>query len=133
MKEPKDTLDILISELDAKQPKHSIWYYMLNGELIKQKKPCIEGSRVHLHRWDGVYTVHRATVSSFRVRKNGEYVDLPWSEFRCLYGMGTSFEANLKRDLRKLNKSSHNMLMTALKVDRLTDNMIRQIRNHYEP
>lgn len=133
MKEPKDTLDILIGELDKQQPKHSIWYYFLDGKLVKQKKPCIAGDVVHIKRWDGAYRVLEATVGGFQVRKNGECVTLPWSEFRCNYGKGKSITAEFKRELRSIVHHNYDILATATRSQALADRMIRQLRDCYKP
>jgi hypothetical protein len=61
---------------------------MLDGELVKKRKPCLEGDYVHLHRWQGCYRVHKADLYGFNVMKNRRNVRLEWKEFRCLKGMG---------------------------------------------
>lgn len=129
----KKPIDILISELDAKQPKHSIWYYQLDGKLVKKKKPCIAGDVVHIKRWDGAYRVTEATVVGFQVRKNGEYVTLPWDEFRCNYGKGKSITAEFKRELRSIMHHNRDILATASRSQALADSMIRQLRDCYKP
>ena len=73
-------------------PKHSHWYYMLNGKLVKEMKPCVEDNYIHIHRWNGCYRVYDATVVGFCIIRNREYVWLPWEEFRCLKGAGDSPE-----------------------------------------
>lgn len=66
------------------------FYYKINGVLIKKIKPCHENDRVHIHRWEGCYKVHSVDVGGFTIRKNGEFVYLPWAEFRCKSHEGNS-------------------------------------------
>lgn len=127
MKEPIDLL------IEQSLPKHSIWYYYLDGVLIKEKKPCTAGSRVHVHRWEGVYTVLSAIVTGFYVMKQGERKFLPWSEFRCLYGRGTSYESKLKRELRNLEAKSNDAALKAFSVQQAARSMVIGLRDYYEP
>ena len=89
-----ETMDLII---ESTTPKHSPWYYMLNGELVKKMKPCLEGNHIHTNKWGGCYRVYDATVHGFCILKNREYVWLPWEEFRCLKGAGDSPERYQKR------------------------------------
>lgn len=83
------TADLIMMDANRKAgPKPSPWYYMMDGRLVKKRKPCLEGDYVHLHRWEGCYRVHKADLYGFNVRKGGRLVRLDWNQFRCLKGMG---------------------------------------------
>lgn len=87
------------------EKKRSPWYYMINGELIKKQKPCFVDQYIHIHKWDGCYRVEDVTVYGFTIKKNRESVFLPWEEFRCLSGMGTSQIKSIKNNLKYLHQS----------------------------
>ena len=80
-----------IDTMGKGKAKPSPWYYMLDGELVKRRKPCLEGDYVHLHRWQGCYRVHRADLHGFNVMKNRRNVRLGWEQFRCLKGEGADW------------------------------------------
>ena len=88
--------------LPVDQP--SPWYYYLNGELIKQPKPCGVGAYVHTNRWNGTYQVSKVSMYGFTITKHHRLVTLPWSEFRCLKGQGQSVEAKRKAKAIKRRK-----------------------------
>lgn len=115
MEDSIDSIDLVIAH---NTPKHSPWYYILNGELVKKLKPCLEGDYVHTNKWGGCYRVYDATVNGFCVLKNREYRWLPWEEFRCLKGEGDSIEkyqkAIKKATIHKI-EFSISILETALK------------------
>jgi hypothetical protein len=78
-----ETIDYIIEQ---ELPKYSPWYYMLNGVLIKERKPCLPGMKIHIHKWEGCYNVHNVNKYGFTIKKRGEYVCLLWNEFRCRKG-----------------------------------------------
>jgi hypothetical protein len=87
-----ETFEELIDLQIAAQEKamKKAWYYKINGVLVKSLKPCHENDRVHIHCWDGCYNVHSVDVNGFTIRKNGKFIYLPWTEFRCKSGNGSS-------------------------------------------
>jgi hypothetical protein len=97
-KEELETMDFI---MESATPKYSHWYYMLNGELVKKLKPCLEGDYVHTNKWDGCYRVYKATKFGFTILKNREYVTLPWENYVCKKGEGNSpekYQKNAKRE-----------------------------------
>ena len=82
--------------------KVSPWYYKIKGELIKKPKPCSEDDYVHINKWDGCYRVYGITLETFCIRKNREFVWLPWTEFRCKSGEGNSMTKYEKLRDRKI-------------------------------
>jgi hypothetical protein len=67
-------------------PKYSPWYYMLNGVLIKERKPCLPGERIHIYKWNGCYNVYHVNKNGFTIKKHGKDVTLPWDEFKFKKG-----------------------------------------------
>jgi hypothetical protein len=105
----KEGIDLMV-ERDSGVKGPSPWYYIMGGvwvrtkkgrmkaggELVKRRKPCLEGDYVHLNCWEGCYRVLYADVSGFKVRRNGKEVLLSWDNFRCLKGHGQSPEKRIK-------------------------------------
>jgi hypothetical protein len=89
---------------------YSPWYYKINGQLVKKKKPCLPDQYVHVHKWQGAYRVYDVTVEHFVIKKNREFVNLPWSEFRCLKGQGTSIDARLKKSAKSIERLSEQLI-----------------------
>ena len=110
-KEELSTMDLII---ESSTQSVSPWYYVLNGELIKQLKPCNKGDQIHIHKWEGCYTVHWVNVNGFRISKNREFYTLPWSEFRCKRGAGNSPEKHQK-NLRREFEADISLCMILLK------------------
>lgn len=110
----EDSIDLVIA---YNTPKHSPWYYMLNGVLIKKLKPCLEGNYVHTNKWGGCYRVYGATVNGFCIIKNRAYVWLPWEDFRCHKGEGESPEKYQKAIKREtIHKIEHNIKLLETKL-----------------
>lgn len=80
------------------------WYYALDGVLVKRRKPFMDGDYVHVHKWEGCYRVMWVGVKGFTVMKGGVERLLPWSQFKCMKGQGSSREVLLKREIRKLER-----------------------------
>lgn len=78
------------------------WYYYLNSQLIKKRKPCLPGDYVHLKSFSGCYRVYSVRINCFVIMKNRELIEVCWEQFRCLKGEGQSEEAQIKKDLRAL-------------------------------
>lgn len=100
-------IDYIINQQIEKEinPKPSPWYYILNDELVKEPKPCFTGDRVHLHSMNGCFTVHSCYVKCFTVKKNGELIDRPWSDFKCKAGSpGSNPVTNRIRVLENLSR-----------------------------
>jgi hypothetical protein len=76
------------------------WYYKIEGELIKRKKPCMNGNYVHLKNRNGCYKVHSVHLRYFTIMKNNEIEKISWDCFVCLKGEGQSPEALMKRGLK---------------------------------
>jgi len=90
----EELIDLQIANEEKAMKK--AWYYKLNGVLVKKLKPCHKNDKVHIHRWEGCYNVHEVSINGFTIRKNGEFIELPWAEFRCKSGEGDSPEKTLK-------------------------------------
>lgn len=73
------------------------WYYLYNGNLVKEKKLCMPGDQVHLNNMEGCFTVHYVYATNFVVMKNRKLVDVKWEDYRCHRGQGTSEEAFVKK------------------------------------
>lgn len=114
MEDSIDTIDLVIAH---NTPKHSPWYYMLNGELVKQMKPCLEGDYIHINKWNGCYRVYDVNVYGFCVLRNREYIWLRWEEFRCHKGNGDSPEKYQKLVKRAtIHKIEHNIKLLETKL-----------------
>jgi len=85
--------------------KNNPWYYKLNNALVKKMKPCMPDNYVHVKRWHGCYRVYDVTLSYFTILKAREKVRLPWSDFECLKGKGTSVMSETKRELKSIKCS----------------------------
>jgi len=92
----------------------SPWYYKINGNLIKERKPCLPGDYVHIKKWEGCYRVYYVDVFTFTILKNRKFHRLSWSEFRCLKGNGTSELSQIKKQLKIITNYT-NMLSIHLK------------------
>jgi len=82
----EELIDLQIANEEKAMKK--AWYYKLNGVLVKKLKPCHKNDKVHIHRWEGCYNIHEVSINGFTIRKNGKYIELPWTEFRCKSGYG---------------------------------------------
>jgi len=93
------------------------WYYYSSGVLVKNKKPCIPGSRVHISDMEGCFEVIDVKIDHFVVMKKRQEVKVTWDRFICLKGEGTSLEAQTKRGLRsalyQIESSQYNTAMLA--------------------
>ncbi len=98
------------------EKKVNPWYYYLKGVLIKKEKPFLPGAQIHLHKWEGCYKVESVSINSFTIRKNRDLVSLPWDQFRCLKGEGTSEETVLKKELKTIR---FHLAQTVSSVDRI--------------
>lgn len=72
------------------------WYYTINGNLVKKKKPCMPGDYVHLKSRGGCYRVYYVYVTNFVVMKNRKLVDVPWDDFKHLKGDGERYRNSIK-------------------------------------
>jgi hypothetical protein len=85
--------------------------------LVKNKKPCIPGSQVHISEMDGCFTVLDVKIDHFVVMKKRKEVKIPWDRFICLKGEGTSLETQTKRGLRsalyQIESSQYNNALLA--------------------
>jgi len=95
------------------------WYYYIGNELVKKKKPFAPGDHIHLHSYDGCYKVYEAKLKHFSIIKNRNIVYLPWTEFRCRKGEGTSDESKLKRIVNNINEIKNNLDLLKLSIYRL--------------
>ena len=76
------------------------WYYMIDNQLIKKRKPCIPGDQVHLTFREGLYSVEKVRLSFFIVKtKKDKRYHCRWDQFRCLKGQGSSVETLLRKGL----------------------------------
>lgn len=107
---------------------YSPWYYKINGQLVKKKKPCLPDQYVHVNKWDGAYRVYDVTVDHFVIKKNREFVNLPWSEFRCLKGEGDSEEAVVKRKIKALLTNNGIILRANNMQNELLKDLIKRTR-----
>lgn len=79
------------------------WYYYIGDKLIKEKKPLSPGDFVHLHSIEGCFKVYEVKINYFTILKNHTMKQIPWSEYRCKKGFGTSYETKIKRLINDLN------------------------------
>ena len=107
------------------------WYYKINGELIKKRKPCLEGNYVHITRWSGCYKVHYVTLNYFVVMKNREEVKIGWNEFSCLSGEGTSEETFLKRRLRSITSTIQTNINEQLSINVILKEELKNLRKNF--
>ncbi len=99
------------------------WYYYLNEELIKKKKPIKPGEFVHLHTYDGCFMVYDVGLTHFTVIKNRRYVNIPWSDFRCKKGDGNSDKTNIKRSIKNIDNIK-------LELDNLKFNLLNLVNQN---
>jgi len=105
------------------------WYYKLNGELIKKRKPCVPGDLVHIKSHDGLYSVHYVYLDCFVIMKKRQLINVPWDDFKCLKGEGNSPHSSIKKEIKSSlylmqlqNQVNQNM------VDRL-NGMLKALKN----
>jgi len=77
------------------------WYYYLNGKLVKEKKPCLQGDMVHINTFKGLYKVEYVYADCFVIMKKRQLINIPWEDFKCLKGYGSSPESILKNEIKK--------------------------------
>ena len=104
------------------------WYYKINGELIKRKKPCLDGSYVHIKTWTGCYRVYSVNINHFTIKKNNELKKIHWDCFVCLKGEGTSEEALLKRRLRSLSETIQTNVNQQLLINTFINQELKNLR-----
>lgn len=80
------------------------WYYKINGQLIKEKKPFTAGDKVHLYSLDGCYNVISVHLHYFTIMKNRELRKIKWDDFKCLKGQGASELSKYKREHNYLHE-----------------------------
>lgn len=88
------------------------WYYKVGDVLIKKRKPCLPGDRVHVTVRKGLYTVQTVQLTYFTVAaRNKPSFKCRWDELICLEGQGTSVEKSVKQILRSLDISKQEIEM----------------------
>jgi len=76
------------------------WYYMLNGKLIKERKPCVPGDMVHIKTFEGLYSVQYVYADCFVIMKKRQLINIPWEDFKCLKGEGNSPHSLIKKEIK---------------------------------
>ena len=99
--------------------QYNSWYYYLGDKLIKEKKPVLPGEFIHTHSLMGCYRVYDVNISHFTIMKDRVLIKLPWNEFRCKKGQGTSIETKIKRTLKNNEKVNKDLDMIKFKVSNL--------------
>lgn len=94
--------------------KNNPWYYILNGELIKEKKPCLDGDKVHIYSLEGCFNVIEVYLSFFTITKNRKIIKIKWDDFRCLKGYGTSELSLYRKKHNELHKKIEGIYMESL-------------------
>ena len=82
---------------------YNIWYYYVNDTLIKKKKPVSPGEYIHTNSLEGCFRVYDVKINHFTVLKDRKLINLPWNQFRCKHGGGTSLQSNVKRLVRNID------------------------------
>lgn len=101
-----------IDRMSNNPSKYFISNYLHNGE-----KPLVVGDRVHLHTWEGCYSVHGVDAMFFVIKKNQEYYRIPWEDIRCKEGnRGSSAKSQVKSKIEKLQRE---LTQTLLELKRL--------------
>jgi hypothetical protein len=97
------------------------WYYKINGELIKEKKPFGTGDKVHLHSLDGCYNVIGVELNYFTIMKNREIRKIKWEDFRCLKGFGTSEISQYKKEHKIMHNQITYLYLRSLNMKKILD------------
>ena len=92
-----------------------MYYYYLNNKLVKKRKPCFDGDKIHLHSKDGVYTVRYATAYYIHLETRTKRFRVKWEDFRCLKGQGIS-EYKL---LKTVNRNIHNVALLLKEIQHI--------------
>jgi hypothetical protein len=99
------------------EKKYNPWYYYNSNILIKNKKPCIPGDKVHISGMEGCFNVVDVKINYFIVIKKRQEIKITWDKFICLKGEGTSLEAQTKRGLKsalyQIESAQYNTSMLA--------------------
>lgn len=107
------------------------WYYYLNSQLVKKRKPCMTGDFVHLKSYSGCYKVYSVKINSFTIMKNRKEIELPWEQFRCLKGQGDSEEVLLKRDLKSLINTINISISRQVLVNEVLSAELKNLRKTF--
>lgn len=86
--------------MNSEKKPDNPWYYYLNSQLVRKRKPCMPGDYVHLKSFTGCYRVYSVKINCFTIMKNRELIEVCWEQFRCLKGCGESEESQLRKELR---------------------------------
>jgi len=98
---------------------YNVWYYYLGNELIKEKKPVLPGQFIHTHSLMGCYLVYDVKITHFTIMKDRKLINLPWDEFRCKKGQGTSLETRIKRTLNDIENIKTDLDLVKLRIKNL--------------
>ena len=82
---------------------YNAWYYYLNNTLIKKKKPVLPGEYTHTNSLEGCFRVYDVKTTHFTILKDRKLINLPWDQFRCKQGDGTSLKSKVKRLVRSID------------------------------
>ena len=104
------------------------WYYTINGELYKKRKPCLDGNFVHIKLFTGCFKVHKIKLDYFVVIKDRKERKIPWDCFICLQGQGTSEETILKRRLKGLAIAIEKNIAEQLGVNKIVREELQNLR-----
>ena len=100
----EDNLDEVLKE-SAKLEKKK-WYYVIDGKLIKKKKPCFIGDKIHLFSREGTFTVDSVNAYNLLVKTKHTSSRVDWYDVKCLSSpmyMGKSQQAKIRRAKRVLS------------------------------
>ena len=107
------------------------WYYYLNSQIVKKRKPCLTGDFIHLKSFSGCYKVYAVNTRTFTVMKNRKEVEFPWEQFRCLKGQGDSEEVLLKRELKSLIDTINISMSKQALVNEILSSELKNLRKTF--
>lgn len=107
------------------------WYYKINGNLIKKKKPCLNGDYVHIKNFTGCYRVHSVNLDHFTVMRKHNIVNITWDNFVCLKGNGTSEETLLRKRLVNLSDTININITKQVLINSIIADEIKNLRKTF--
>ena len=105
---PNDLSDIQLlhycaSRFERYKNAWTKWYYVMNGKLMKNQKPCIPGDQVHLKDKNGCFTVVAVCHYCFFIQKDRAIIPILWSRFKCQRGHGDKIELSVNEKIELLD------------------------------
>jgi hypothetical protein len=104
--EKDSTLRFIDSQVaESERLSKLMWYYRINGKLIKRRKPCFIGDRIHIKSREGIFTVDNVNTNTIFLSTKTRVLTVEWWDFKCIASLpmqGNSVHAQLRRAKRNL-------------------------------